>query len=399
MVCLYLHSRVNREEILIMKILHLCICGPYTDGYAYQDNILPLKHKKLGYDVKVICSINAYDSHQQVVCLSPKKYIDGNGIKIIRLPFAFKHPIAHKLKVIKGLYSEICKFAPDIIFAHGVQFYGLRAVLKYKKKNSSVKVYIDNHADYVNTAIKNLKHIILQRYIFGITARKIVPYVEKFWGVTPTRMEYLRDIYRIPKEKIGLLVMGGDEEKIHRNNRELLRSKIFEKYKIPEGSFLICTGGKIDRLKNIHLLMQAMDEIPNSTLLVFGIPLEDMKEEFERLSQKDNIRSVGWIDSDKAYDLFVASDLVVFPGTHSVLWEQAVASGVPCIFKYYNGMTHVDVGDNCRFLYKDSVSEIKNTIINILSNKKVYHAMCESAETDGMREFSYIEIAKRSIGL
>jgi 1,2-diacylglycerol 3-alpha-glucosyltransferase len=73
----------------------------------------------------------------------------------------------------------------------------------------------------VNTAIKNLKHIILQRYIFGITARKIVPYVEKFWGVTPMRMEYLRDIYRIPKEKIGLLVMGGDEEKIHRNNREL----------------------------------------------------------------------------------------------------------------------------------------------------------------------------------
>lgn len=382
-----------------MNILHICIATHFTEGYSYQENILPEKHFKLGYSVKIICGQLGYNEKKIPSNLEPCEKILDNGILLTRLPYLKgKMLLPAKLKIVKNLYEEINNFLPDIIFVHGVQFYGLKTVLKYKKKHLSVKVYIDNHADFVNTAIKNLKHIILQRYIFGITARKFVPYAEKFWGVTPMRIEYLKDIYKIPKEKIGLLVMGGDEEKINRNKKELLRGELFDKYKIPEGNFLICTGGKIDRHKNIHLLMQAMDDIPDSTLLVFGTPAQDMIEKFESLSEKNNIRSIGWVDSDTVYDLFVASDLAVFPGTHSVLWEQAVASGVPCIFKYFDGMTHVDMGGNCRFLYKDNVTEIKNAIINILSNKKVYQAMCQSA-IDGMREFTYIEISKRAIGI
>jgi carbamoylphosphate synthase large subunit len=119
--------------------------------------------------------------------------------------------------------------------------------------------------------------------------------------------------------------------------------------------------------------------------------------EIGKLSLNKNIHCIGWIPSEKVYDWFLASDLAVFPGTHSVLWEQAVACGVPCVFKHWDGMEHVDVGGNCKFLYNDSIDEIKNILLDIVKNKDNYEKMKNVAIKKGVNEFSYLEIAKRSI--
>src|SRR5690606_17293733 len=107
------------------------------------------------------------------------------------------------------------------------------------------------------------------------------------------------------------------------------------------------------------------------------------------LADGEKIKYIGWIDSNDSYNYFAASDLGVFPGRHSVLWEQAVGSGLPCIFKYWEGTTHVDLGGNCIFLYKDTVSEIKASIEKVI-NTKSYRKMKLIAEEKGMVEFSYL---------
>lgn len=38
------------------KIVHVCLCGPVTDGWSYQDNLLSKYHKELGYEVSIITS-------------------------------------------------------------------------------------------------------------------------------------------------------------------------------------------------------------------------------------------------------------------------------------------------------------------------------------------------------
>ena len=45
-----------------MKIVHLCMAGPYTQGYSYQDNILPKYHAKLGFDVTILTSMLTMDA-------------------------------------------------------------------------------------------------------------------------------------------------------------------------------------------------------------------------------------------------------------------------------------------------------------------------------------------------
>lgn len=39
-----------------MKILHICVTGPYTDGFNYQENMLTKYQAKAGHDVYVIAS-------------------------------------------------------------------------------------------------------------------------------------------------------------------------------------------------------------------------------------------------------------------------------------------------------------------------------------------------------
>jgi hypothetical protein len=71
--------------------------------------------------------------------------------------------------------------------------------------------------------------------------------------------------------------------------------------------------------------MSAVAKISRSDvkLIVFGTPNEDMADEFSTLGESESIRAVGWVDAAKVYDYLLAADLAIFPGTHSVLWEQA----------------------------------------------------------------------------
>jgi 1,2-diacylglycerol 3-alpha-glucosyltransferase len=100
------------------------------------------------------------------------------------------------------------------------------------------------------------------------------------------------------------------------------------------------------------------------------------------------------VSSENIYDYFEASDLVIFPGRHSVLWEQAVGQGKPCIFKYYPGHTHIDLGGNCKYLYEASAIEIEKVIQECMDS---FESLNKNAEEKGPLHFSYYNIAKRSI--
>jgi len=147
--------------------------------------------------------------------------------------------------------------------------------------------------------------------------------------------------------------------------------------------------------------MEAVKEIDDDKvkLIVFGSVINELKESIRELSDGEKIQYIGWLDSDDCYKYFAAADLGVFPGRHSVLWEQAVGTGLPCIFKYLEGTTHVDVGGSCIFLYNDSKEEIKGKIELLIIDKELYKKMKSITGEEGMKKFSYYQIAKESIGL
>ena len=109
------------------------------------------------------------------------------------------------------------------------------------------------------------------------------------------------------------------------------------------------------------------------------------------------LQYIGWVESKDSYAYFAAADLVVFPGRHSVFWEQVAAQGIPMLVKSWDGTHHVDLGGNVRFLYEDSVAEIQGELERLLEDPERLAQMKRVAVEKGMRTFSYNDISQRAI--
>jgi len=309
------------------------------------------------------------------------------------------HKLATKLRFYRGLSRELERFAPDVIFLHDAQFLGISHVAKYAKRHPNVRVYVDCHTDFVNSARNWISKNILHGIIYKYCVQLIEPHVEKFYGVLPSRVDFLREMYGTPAEKTELLVLGADDEMIQWDRADEVRASIRQRLGIGDGDLLLLCGGKIDRRKNFHTLMRAVDSLSRSNikLIVFGTPNRDMADEFSILSESENIRAVGWIDAAKVYDYLLAADLAIFPGTHSVLWEQAVGTGCPCVFRRWKGIEHLDIGGNCIFLERGDQDEIEQVIVEIQGDRSLLEDMKRVAVERGIRAFSYSDIARRAI--
>ena len=382
-----------------MKIVHIAISCFYIEGAGYQENLLPKAHRKAGHEVTMISSQYSFNSKGQVEYRPVRTYTNDNDVKVIILKDTPHLRLGLNMfkKKCYGLYKALENEHPDIIFMHGLSALDSYTVLRYLRKHPQVKFYADQHGDYYNTRYSTLGRFVLN-FITRPMVKKIADRANKLWGTTPWRVEYMQDVYKVPAEKTDLLVMGADEGKIDWENKDTIRKAIRKQYDIDENDFLIITGGKVNRAKNIHLLADAIVALNRKDikLLVFGSFDKEMEETFIKYADKENIVLAGWIKSDAAYNVFLAGDLVCFPGTHSVLWEQAVACGIPGIYQLWNGMKHVNVNDNA-ILIKDITKEsIFNTIQLILSNKELYNKMKNNAE-QAMTSFYYCDIARKAI--
>lgn len=382
-----------------MKVTHICLCGPVTDNFSYQDNLLSKYHKRMGLEVSIIASQFIYNEKGEIVKDNRVKYINENNIKMIRLESSFNTSINSKFKKYKNVYSSIENEDPDILFVHGVQFIDLNSIIKFKKKNPKVKVFIDNHADLSNSATNWLSKNILHKLIWRYLAKKIEPYTCTFFGVLPARVNFLIDVYKIEKSKVELLVMGADDDKINQVSNTTKINEIRSHYHIKNNDFLIVTGGKIDNAKRqTLLLMKAVQEMDsNVKLMIFGSIDDHLKEEFFNLVDGQKIIYLGWLDSTESYQYFAISNIVVFPGRHSVYWEQVAGLGKPMIVKFWEGTTHIDMGGNVRYLYNDTLEEIKSELRNVFNNSSELNRMTRIAKENGAKYFLYSQIARSSI--
>lgn len=383
-----------------MRITHLCLGCFFPDGYSYQENMLPKYHKKLGHDVSVVASLQTFDKNGNVSYMDKaSEYRNEYDIPVQRLDYKAPLKVYRKLKRFIGTYEAIERTNPDILFIHGCQFMDMDVVVKYLKKHPNVTVYVDNHADFSNSATNWVSFTFLHKILWKHCAHIIYPYTKKFYGVLPARVDFLKNVYGLPADKVELLVMGADDEKVEAALKPEVRKEIREKYGITDDDFLIITGGKIDNFKKqILYLMEAVNKLQNEKvkLIVFGSVIPELKERVEALVSPYT-QYIGWVKSDQTDKYYAASDLVVFPGRHSVFWEQVAGLGKPMICKAWEGTKHVDLGGNVIFLEKDSVEEIYGILKKLIEDTEAYQRMKTHAIEEGMKVFSYSDIAKRSI--
>ena len=384
-----------------MRIVHIAPNATFDDGWGFQDNLLPKYQQKLGHDVTLLVRNVIHDGHKKKET-APEQFLSVDGFAVERIAYKKQASTFFTQFFCKmPVYDRLVELRPDLVFFHGLMSVTILDVIRYKnlrkKQGADCVILQDNHLDYnIGTDPKTIKDRILRLY-YRMLNRKSQRYVDRVYGVTPWRVQYAQDYYKIAPAKTDVLIMGADDEKIDFPNRDTIRNRIRAQYGIEESDFLIVTGGKIDQKKKIHLLMKACSNMPGVQLLVFGNVGAELQAEYDQiLSESRNIHSVGWINADKVYDYFFAADLVFFPGQHSVLWEQACAAKVPCVFGQWPGMDHVNNGGNAQFIKNPTTGTIREKIESLRFTQQ-YDQMCRIARSEATNIYLYSEIAKKSL--
>ena len=351
----------------------------------------------MGHQVTVIASLYTFDSRGNVTYLSgPSEYDDINGVHVIRLDYKKPLFLFRTLRRFTGLKDALERVKPDIIFSHNVSYSDTTVVVEYLKRFPHIKVFADNHADYINSAKNALSRHILHPVIWRHYAKKLEPYLTRCYGVTPMRCRFLKEMYHIKDELVEFLPMGVDDEAIPKS-REAIRSRVRKELGLTEEDILLITGGKIDMLKNTHVLIEALSALQTDHLhlVICGTLTPEMDYLKDMFKKSPHIHYIGWCTAERVMNYMVAADIACFPGTHSTLWEQSVGIGIPAIFKRWPEMEHVNVNGNCLLVKGEDVSELAEAIKELASSKK-YHDMLSLAQ-EASNSFRYSEIARKAI--
>lgn len=377
-----------------MKIIHVAPNAPYEEGWSYQENLLPKYQAKLGHQVILVVST---ERHRDKGSYSFEDYQSPDGFRVVRMPISLSLIpfLRRSLRYLK-VFELFQKEKPDVIFHHGLISPTIRQAVRYKKQiNPDCVIIQDNHMDYnIGFTPDHFKGRIL-KLLYSRLYRSVDSSIDKVYGVTPWRQQYAQKVFGVPAHKTDVLIMGADDDYLDFEHRDALRSEVRKQYGVTEGEFLIVTGGKIDKKKKIHLLMDAVKGLENVKLLVCGSATDDFADEFAA-HLNSNVIDAGWISSEQFYRYFFAADLVFFPGQHSVLWEQACASKVPCVFGKWDGMDHVDNGGNARFLDCQEPEQIRS-LIRQLQFTPEYQQMLAAAQSEKTDIYLYSRIAEKSL--
>jgi glycosyltransferase involved in cell wall biosynthesis len=385
-----------------MRILHCCLANFYVDNYSYQENILPKMHKLQGHEVRIVASTETYNSKLRLEYVKPSSYVNEVGIRVSRLSYSklLPHFISKKLRIYRGLRNELIEFKPSIIFMHDCQFLSILTIRRYKRENTEVRLFVDGHTDLINSARNWVSRNVLHKIIYKYCAKSIENYTEKFWGVLPLRADFFVDFYGISRSKVGVLNFGFDDSIIDLTKKKEIRREVRKNLGILEDDFVFITGGKIDKRKNIDLVIKSFAELneTNAKLIIFGRPNSETNEIIEQLiNQTSNIRFLGWLNNVDTSKYLIASDLAIYPGTHSTLWEMTLGLGTPCLFKKWDGMDHLRISDEIDFLYQDNKMEIVSWMKKCMLDRMFYQDLKEKIEAVGNMRFKYSEIAKKAI--
>ena len=381
-----------------MRIVHIAPNAPYNDYWGYQENLLPKYHRQLGHEVMVITT-NTKHENGNIVEIEEADYKLKDGVRVVRLKRKkYISRILTGLRSYIPVYDILSEYRPDFIFFHGLSSNTIFDAIRYKKKlNMDCVIVQDNHMDPYNNNYKTgIKARIIRWYYHCINTLSQRS-VDRVFGVTPWRVQYARRYFGIETDKLDLLIMGADDSMLNFDDKSNIRTRIRNRYNLSEDDFLVVTGGKIDGSKNIDVLINVCARIDNIKLLIFGTITTELKESLETLiNDSSNIIHIGWIDSSEVYDYFMSADLVCFPGTHSVMWEQACACKVPCLFKRWEGMEHVNNGGNSTFISEVTEANLYSELKNLIRTEK-YFEMKKVAESENTSIYLYSKIAEKSL--
>ena len=256
------------------------------------------------------------------------------------------------LKQVSGRYKRrTIKWAIDRIYKCLFNILARNRVI-HREKPTVVNIHSTIYAldKFLFTRKKNTKYIMTIHNVEGHELTFDEKFKLDFWkkqdGLivhTPENVEELKTKYKL-SENVFLIPHGADI-----SYKKIEKKECREKYGISLDSKVILSFGVVREYKGIDVLIEALTDIEDCTLLLAGKVDSDVKEAYEREMKKNKVRFVwldGFIDENDIPYIFQCSDIAVLPYKHF-----NSQSGVLLRIATYNlPVIATDVGDFKRFI-------------------------------------------------
>lgn len=333
-----------------------------------------------------------------------KQKVDSDGdVKIIRLPY--KLNILNKLRKHAKILSYFQKEKPDLIFVHGIHL-NLKEAIEYKKQ-SGCKVILDYHADYNNSANNwfslNVLHKIIRKNFFD----KYVNYIDQIYPITPSCQKFLHEVYEVDNHLMEVLPLGCD----YLNSTDVLNNTdsdvIKKELSIPNDSFIIITGGKLNPTKKTDIILDALNILAdkNIHLIVFGKANSNDEYYEENLKFKSmglNVHFTGWLTSEEILKLMSVANIAIYIDSPSVLWQQSIGMHLPLILgdTGHNCVEYLNLHSNIINLGRDITSiNLAKQIVRLKNEQSELHQMKEGAKKVAEDYLDYRIICSRTLDI
>lgn len=337
-----------------MRVLHVCLCGPFTDGMAYQENELVRQHVMSGNDVYVVTGLDLFGSDGALYKESPGVYKSVTGAEVVRIEYVSWLPskVSEKVRAYKGLVGVVERIRPDVIFFHGLNTWELVTISRYVKKFPNVVFNVDTHADSNNSALNPISKWGLHKGFYRAVVKYSEKVIKRIFCCSIEAQDFVEKMYSVDVRKLEFLPLGGvlwGDEEYERVRGEIRKTQGWKK-----DNRVFLQSGKMGGAKKLLETLNAFSKSPspNIRLALVGSIMPDIRERALEIIESDSrIVNFGWKAGAELRNLLCAADVYVQPGSQSATMQMALCCR--CSVILHDAISHKIFVDSNGVLIKE----------------------------------------------
>jgi glycosyltransferase involved in cell wall biosynthesis len=379
--------------LLRMKILHVCVSGPFTDGMSYQENELVAQHVALGHEVSVVASTEVFDTYKKVVKTASGISRLDCGATLYRLGYAWRlfGWLATKIRAHQGLGELLASIRPDRIMFHGLTAWDLLTVASYVRRNPKVKLFADCHEDFNNSAMTWASRELLHKRFYKPIFRRCIHQISEVLCVTVESLDFAINFYGSDRAKTRMYPLGGVIEPATVNARR--RADFRSRLGFTDADLVITQTGKLDRTKRLDLALRAFraNPSPRLKLVIAGRMTDEVKAKCLPLIEADTrIIDLGWQSTEELRSVLAGADFFLQPFGQTVTTQMAMCHG--CVVLAQDLPSHRWlIGDNGK-LFKDA-RELDITFRWVIENQEKVEQLRQASRHFAEANLDYRKLA------
>jgi len=336
-----------------MKKIKVIMIAHCSHSYFLGEGEKDLKKLFLNdWYTKTAKQLNKFYPKIEVECWAPEKLnnkieetiLEGIKFKFFPVTFSPVYALDLSMPMLKELKKEIKKSETEdyklIIHIHEIHnLHGLLIATLFKNQ----KIIVQHHGG--SWPLKHLKQTKRYKFFFPIFAlaqiweNSVLHNVDYFYALSEDEITYLKRV--APDSAVRFQTMGIDDEYFKKVDKKTAKKKL----KLPLNKKILIYIGRINDIKGIGFLLEAMNELKKEDILLkiigFG-PQENKFKKYVKENSLNNIEFLGGVFGEEKMLYLSAADAFILPSSKEgapVTVMEALARNLPVVVTNVGGTT------------------------------------------------------------